>query len=50
MYEWAKREAHARGDVRGFRLYVEKENRNAQAVYEKLGMRETVYKMFEEML
>jgi GNAT superfamily N-acetyltransferase len=36
--------------VCGFRLYVEKENRAAQQVYEKLGMEETVYKMYEETL
>lgn len=36
--------------VCGFRLYVEKENANAQKVYEKLGMEECVYLMYEEML
>lgn len=36
--------------VCGFRLYVEKENDVAQNVYEKLGMEETVYKMYEEIL
>jgi ribosomal protein S18 acetylase RimI-like enzyme len=36
--------------VCGFRLYVEKENEIAQNVYEKLGMEECVYLMYEEML
>ena len=36
--------------VCGFRLYVEKENEVAQKVYEKLGMNECVYLMYEEML
>lgn len=36
--------------VCGFRLYVEKENHLAQKVYEKLGMEECVYLMYEEML
>jgi ribosomal protein S18 acetylase RimI-like enzyme len=36
--------------VCGFRLYVEKENETAQKVYERLGMRETVYKMYEEIV
>ena len=36
--------------VCGFRLYVEKENEVAQNVYEKLGMEECVYLMYEEML
>lgn len=36
--------------VCGFRLYVEKENEIAQKVYEKLGMEECVYKMYEEII
>ena len=35
--------------VCGFRLYVEKENRIAQKTYRDLGMRETRYKMFEDL-
>jgi len=36
------------GKVCGIRLYVEKENRNAQAVYQRLGMHETEYLMYEQ--
>ena len=39
--------ARSADDVRGIRLYVEKDNRNAQAVYQKLGMSETAYRVFE---
>lgn len=49
LYEQVKRLAAADPEVRGFRLYVEKENRVAQATYERLGMNETHYKMFEEL-
>ena len=35
-------------NVCGFRLYVEKENRAAQQTYEKLGMHETHYRMYEQ--
>ncbi len=38
------------GDVCGIRLYVEKDNRNAQSVYRKLGMDNTGYLVFEEPL
>lgn len=48
MYEWLKNEVQAHSDVYGFRLYVEKENLSAQKTYEALGMKETVYKMYEE--
>lgn len=34
--------------VCGFRLYVEKENHIAQQTYETMGMRETIYKMYEQ--
>ena len=40
--------ADQRGDVCGFRLYVEKENRRAQQAYRALGMRETDYLLFEQ--
>jgi ribosomal protein S18 acetylase RimI-like enzyme len=50
LYEFVKEEARARKGVCGFRLYVEKENVNAQKVYEKLEMVESHYLMFEEML
>ena len=50
LYEFVKSRAANDADVRGFRLYVEKENRIAQQTYERLGMTETYYKMFEEVL
>jgi len=48
LYEFVKELAQTKGNVCGFRLYVEKENVNAQRVYEKLGMEETHYLMYEE--
>ena len=48
MYEFVKAEAAKAGNVCGFRLYVERENTHAQRVYEKLGMENTVYFMYEE--
>jgi ribosomal protein S18 acetylase RimI-like enzyme len=48
LYEFVKQRAIKAGGVCGFRLYVEKENERAQAVYEKLGMHRTYYLMFEE--
>ena len=35
--------------VRGIRLYVEKDNHNAQQVYQRLGMSETAYRVFEAL-
>jgi ribosomal protein S18 acetylase RimI-like enzyme len=35
--------------VCGFRLYVERENRRAQETYGALGMKETHYRVFEEL-
>jgi ribosomal protein S18 acetylase RimI-like enzyme len=48
LYEYLKQASRAE-NVCGFRLYVEKENRPAQQVYQRLGMRETDYKMFEAL-
>lgn len=50
LYEFVKTRAAAEKDVRGFRLYVERENERAQRVYKKLGMDESHYLMFEEMI
>lgn len=50
LYDFVKAKAAEQGNVCGFRLYVEKENEHAQAVYQKLGMTETYYLMFEEMV
>jgi ribosomal protein S18 acetylase RimI-like enzyme len=50
LYDFVKREAASAGNVCGFRLYVEKENVHAQRVYEKVGMEETYYLMYEEKL
>lgn len=49
LYEFVKTLAANEAGVRGFRLYVEKENHTAQQAYERLGMTETYYKMFEEL-
>jgi len=35
------------GDAAGIRLYVEKDNHDAQGVYQKLGMAQTAYRVFE---
>jgi len=49
---WDHVESHARreGDVASLRLYVERENASARAVYEKLGMEETGYLVYEKWL
>jgi GNAT superfamily N-acetyltransferase len=48
LYEYVKRLAAAKGNVCGFRLYVENSNLTARGVYEKVGMRESHYRMYEE--
>lgn len=50
LYEFVKQIARDADDVCGFRLYVERENLNAQKVYEKLGMGQSHYLMYEEMI
>ena len=49
LYEDVESLAQGAPDVRGIRLYVEMDNRNAQAVYQELGMSETAYRVFETM-
>ena len=50
LYKHVKTLAAAQGSVRGFRLYVEKENHTAQHTYANLGMQESDYLLYEEML
>lgn len=46
LYEWVEIKSQAE-KVCGIRLYVERENSVAQKVYQRLGMNETVYQMYE---
>ena len=48
MYDYVRELAESNGDIAGFRLYVERENENARKVYEKLGMLESHYLLYEE--
>jgi ribosomal protein S18 acetylase RimI-like enzyme len=48
LAEFVEEKAREKGDVVGIRLYVEKENTNAQTVYEKLGMEQSHYLMYEK--
>jgi len=50
LYEFVKRLAAADPRVRGFRLYVERENAAAQKTYERLGMNASHYVMYEETI
>lgn len=47
LYENVQRLAQESGEVRAFRLYVEKENTVAQQTSQRLGMKETYYRLFE---
>lgn len=48
--EFVDAEAKARPDVCGVRLYVHDDNEPAQAVYQKLGMSKTAYRLFDKEL
>jgi ribosomal protein S18 acetylase RimI-like enzyme len=50
LHEHVRAEARARGDVAGLRLYVERDNERAQRLYRSLGMEETAYRLYEEIL
>ena len=49
MYNFVQSLATDDPDVCGYRLYVEKDNKTAQSTYEKLGMIETHYKLYEQL-
>jgi ribosomal protein S18 acetylase RimI-like enzyme len=50
LYDRIKAMAAEKPSVCGVRLYVEKENAAARATYQALGMKETPYRMYEEMI
>jgi predicted GNAT family acetyltransferase len=47
MYHHLKSKVESNSELLGLRLYVEKDNKNAQKVYSKLGMDGEHYQMFE---
>ena len=50
LYETVKEMAEQEDSVCGFRLYVERENAVAQQTYRALGMSETDYRIYEELV
>jgi GNAT superfamily N-acetyltransferase len=49
LYEHLKEMVNTSGDLRGLRLYVDKSNARAQEVYQKLGMSDDHYSLYEWM-
>ena len=47
LFEHVRAKAETDGDVRGLRLYVERENGRAQATYASMGLEEAPYKLYE---
>ena len=47
MYDFVQSEALKHDHIRGFRLYVETENKTAQKTYESLGMKQCAYILYE---
>jgi len=47
MYKYVLHQAESRSDVCGIRLYVEQDNAKAIAVYDKLGLHPTPYRVIE---
>ncbi len=50
LNDFVKQLAREAGNVYGIRLYVETDNVHAQLVYEKVGMEQSHYLMYEETL
>jgi ribosomal protein S18 acetylase RimI-like enzyme len=50
LWDHVESSAREAGDVASLRLYVEKDNASARAIYAKLGMEETGYLVYEKWL
>ena len=50
LWDHVESAARAAGDVASLRLYVERDNASARAIYGKLGMEETGYLVYEKWL
>jgi ribosomal protein S18 acetylase RimI-like enzyme len=50
MYDFVKNEAGRKPQICGFRLYVIHSNRVAQTTYQRSGMSETGYRIYEELI
>jgi GNAT superfamily N-acetyltransferase len=50
LWDHVENAARKEGDVASLRLYVERDNASARAVYEKLGMEESGYLVYEKWL
>ncbi len=50
LFEYLQLQAIEAGDVCDIRLYVHQENRVAQSVYQRLGMKKTHYILYESVL
>ncbi|MFC1633376.1 GNAT family N-acetyltransferase [Planctomycetota bacterium] len=48
LYAFVKEKASQETNVCGLRLYVEQDNLTAQNTYQKIGMNQTPYKLYEE--
>lgn len=49
LYEFIKQQACRNSNVCGFRVYVEKSNHLAQAAYTHAGMKQTPYKVYQQL-
>ena len=50
LHEFVRDRARSDGGVVGLRLYVERENAAAQRTYARMGMSESAYRLYEELL
>lgn len=50
LFEHVQALARREKDVRGLRLYMEKDNERARRAYQKLGLKQTYYQVFEKLV
>lgn len=50
FYKFIQAHGKSTANIRGLRLYVDKKNSSAQAVYEKMGMSSQHYDLYEQFL